>query len=331
MAAGWISAIVAAYEAMNTPSGPSSQPTIDVNPHLPQIGNQWFGNIQNLNNLTGSYYGMLQPNALMAYSEALTNPYASSLPTQAASIAKTGSNAASGLENSAANILASSQDPQSALYDRTLQRVQDQARAANSAAGLGTSGVGAGLEDQATNNFNIDWQNQQLNRQIQGAQGASGAYNSALNDLTGTYQLPYAAAMQIPSGQLSAAGQYANVAGLYPQAISNLANLDSQYSGMGLNQQTAQYSQAYQNQMNQYAALNNTIMPLASAANQTWGSPGNTFANNLFGNSGTNAMQNAYYGNQLGSSWSIPNYNLSNMGYGNQASGSWSIPSYNLS
>lgn len=72
-------------------------------------------------------------------------------------------------------------DPQQALYNRTLQQVQDQSRAADSARGLAMSPYSAGLENQATRDFNIDWQNQQLQRQIQALQGFSGAGNVAAN------------------------------------------------------------------------------------------------------------------------------------------------------
>lgn len=67
-------------------------------------------------------------------------------------------------------------DPQSALYSRTAQQLQDQTRAANMAAGVGTTPYGAGIEAQNMSNFNIDWQNQQLQRQLQGIQGASSAF-----------------------------------------------------------------------------------------------------------------------------------------------------------
>ncbi len=315
-------AALAAYQASQSPTpGPTSQPNIDANPNLPQIGNDWYNSLLAESQLAPSYYGMIQPNVLSAYHQALANPYVGALPGTAAQIASQGGNAGTGLMGAGQNILNTSQDPQNALYDRTLQQVQDQARAANSAAGLGMSGVGAGAEDQAVNNFNIDWQNNQLGRQIQGAQGASGAFNAGLNDLTNTYQLPYQVSNQIPMNLMNMAQLYTNSSGALPQALANNANLYSQYSGMGLNQQNAQYSQAYQNQLNDYNVLNNTLMPLASAANQTWGAPGNTFANNLFGNSGNNngfsGMQNYYYGNQLGNMSSNPStgYNGGAMSY----------------
>jgi hypothetical protein len=71
-------------------------------------------------------------------------------------------------------LLAMGFDPQNALYARTQQQVADQAAAQASASGVGGTPYGQGLANQANSNFNIDWQNNQLNRAVTGAQGASG-------------------------------------------------------------------------------------------------------------------------------------------------------------
>jgi hypothetical protein len=70
-------------------------------------------------------------------------------------------------------------DPQSALYNRTVQQLQDQTGATNSMYGLGSSAAGAGVANQALSNFNIDWQNQQLQRQLAGLQGYGSAIGQA--------------------------------------------------------------------------------------------------------------------------------------------------------
>jgi hypothetical protein len=72
-------------------------------------------------------------------------------------------------------------DPQNALYDRTLQQVQDQQRAGQAARGISMSPYGAGLEGDATRNFNIDWQNQQLKRASDAATAMEGLGSSAFN------------------------------------------------------------------------------------------------------------------------------------------------------
>lgn len=114
-------------------------------------------------------------------------------------------------------------DPQNALYNRTLQQVQDQARASSSAHGIGMGGVGAGVENQATSNFNIDWQNNQLARMLQALTGSLNAGQSAGQDFTGSStlagaapvatlaggQVPIAAATQAARAPAAAANQFA--------------------------------------------------------------------------------------------------------------------------
>jgi len=67
-------------------------------------------------------------------------------------------------------------DPQSALYNQSVQNLQAQTGATNSMYGLGSSGAGAGIANQALQNFGIDWNAQQLQNQVTGL----GAYSSAL-------------------------------------------------------------------------------------------------------------------------------------------------------
>ncbi|WP_321921733.1 hypothetical protein [Burkholderia sp. BCC1998] len=100
-------------------------------------------------------------------------------------------------------------DPQSALYARTQQQVQDQVNANNSMYGLGQSAAGAGVANQAMSNFNIDWQNQQLQRALSGLQGYAGAANTA-----GSYG-------QAGANALSQAPQYTLLAGSLPYDTSN--------------------------------------------------------------------------------------------------------------
>ncbi|AIO76437.1 hypothetical protein [Burkholderia multivorans] len=83
------------------------------------------------------------------------------------------------LLNAGQNVFQMGMDPQNALYDRTLNNVQQQVNANNSMYGLGSSAAGAGVANQALSNFNIDWQNNQLSRALQGLQGYAGAANTA--------------------------------------------------------------------------------------------------------------------------------------------------------
>jgi len=66
-------------------------------------------------------------------------------------------------------------DPQSTLYNQQYQQQQDQQNAINAMSGVAGTPYGAGVAGQASQNFNTNWQNQQLQRQVTGL----GAYDSA--------------------------------------------------------------------------------------------------------------------------------------------------------
>lgn len=77
-------------------------------------------------------------------------------------------------------ILNTAFDPQGALYQRMAGQTADRANAINSMYGLGSSPYGAGLANDASRNFNIDWQNNLLNRQATGLGSAGNAFGQSL-------------------------------------------------------------------------------------------------------------------------------------------------------
>lgn len=177
-------------------------------------------------------------------------------------------------------VLQTSQDPQSALYNRTASQLTDQTRAAEYARGIQSSPLGASVESNALGNFNIDWQNQQLARQSQGLSAAQGAYGSAQglgNSYTNTQ-----AGLQ--------AGQNQQYAGLTSAAQQNALN----YVG-------AIGSSNAQSQQN------------INAANQGFFNTGNQGAQATYGagQAGLGAYQQNY-GNQ---SQALQNYQGANQGY----------------
>lgn len=105
-------------------------------------------------------------------------------------------------------------DPQNALYSRTSQQLQDQVRAGEAARGIAMSPYGAGVENKAMSDFNIDWQNNQLGRQTQGL-GAFGSYLGSL----GSGSTAGANVGQVGVGQINAQGQLP-----YQQFQNNQAN-----------------------------------------------------------------------------------------------------------
>jgi hypothetical protein len=88
----------------------------------------------------------------------------------------------------APGIMQTAFDPQNALYQQQYQQQMDQQNAINAMYGVGGSPYGAGTAGQTANNFNLNWQNNQQQRQLAGVQGLqgltsamSGAYAGAQN------------------------------------------------------------------------------------------------------------------------------------------------------
>jgi hypothetical protein len=125
-----------------------------------------------------------------------------------------------GLLNAGQQVYQTALDPQSALYNRSVQQLQDQTGATNSMYGLGSSAAGAGVANQALSNFGIDWNAQQLQNQIAGLN----AYGQAAGQ---------AGQLGGQGGALGAAGAgYTQQAGQVPyQAAQNLAASPGQLGG----------------------------------------------------------------------------------------------------
>jgi hypothetical protein len=146
-------------------------------------------------------------------------------------------------------VMQTAMDPQSALYNRTLQQLQDQVNAQNAMSGTATSPYGAGVADQAYSNFNIDWQNAQLQRQIAGLGAAGGAYgqgqglqSAGVGEYLQGAALPYGTFNTIGGNQLGALsglGQFGAAGqGVAQQPIQDYMNyaLGAQGSNIGLGQ-----------------------------------------------------------------------------------------------
>lgn len=75
-------------------------------------------------------------------------------------------------------------DPQNALYAKMQQQNTDQSNAQNSMSGIAGTPYGAGVANQSNQNFNLAWQQQQLQRALSGAQGAGGLLQNAGGAMT---------------------------------------------------------------------------------------------------------------------------------------------------
>lgn len=146
----------------------------------------------------------------------------------------------------AQSILTTGFDPQHALYNQQQQQNLEQTRAIEAASGVSSTPYGAGVAAQSNTNFNLGWQNQQLQRQA-AALGAYGGYMGQVgNDYTtaaglantgaATYNmgasLPYETYLHQQGAGLGALGQ-----------SSNLYNTQTTQAGNYLNDATNNYAQ----------------------------------------------------------------------------------------
>lgn len=149
--------------------------------------------------------GQILPQYQQAQQNISNNPYAG-LAVQGSVNAAGLAPGVSGMQMSGANslfgagnqVLGSAFDPQNALYNRTQQQVMDQINAANAASGV-AGPAAAGVAQQGLTNFNIDWQNNLLQRQALGIRAGGQAFSGAsdlglagMNTLQTGSQLPYA-------------------------------------------------------------------------------------------------------------------------------------------
>ena len=177
----------------------------------------------------------------------------------------------SGIQGYANQISQTAFDPQQALYQQQYQQQMDQQNAINAMYGVAGSPYGAGVAGQTANNFNLNWQNAQLGRQVQGA--------SALSQLGSTMDNAYQ----------TAAGMGTTAAGIYG-AASGLNQ-----SGIDVGYQTSQMPNAgfLQQQAAQQAALDALVSGSSGAYGLTQNAIGD-YGNYLkIGQSATANAQNA--------------------------------------
>ena len=162
-------------------------------------------------------------------------------------------------------------DPQNQLYQWLQNQNQQQTAATNAMAGVGTTPYGADLMNQSNMLFNINWQNQQLQRQIAALQSGTSAIQTGTGiEATGagvqqagigleaaapafeagTSAIPYATRSQITGTNLGDITQYINQ-GQVP--ITDLLSLltgqnqsnqvANQTAGLGLTQSALEMQQ----------------------------------------------------------------------------------------
>jgi hypothetical protein len=124
-------------------------------------------------------------------------------------------------------------DPQSQLYNYLQNQNLQQSQAIEAGAGLATTPYGAGVSALSNQQFNLNWQNQQLARQVQGLGAYTGTLGQAGSLINSGGGLIGAGANTMGAGQQLAAaapGQYYTSAGLPYGTYNQLGN--DQYSNL---------------------------------------------------------------------------------------------------
>ena len=196
-----------------------------------------------LNNLTAGNqgtYNTAQTGFNQTYQNTLNNPYYAQAQqgVNTAGAAQVGAgqtamNNAGTLNSFAPSIIASGFDPTSALYNNQMKQAQDASSIASSQAGVAGSPFAAGMQSDATTNFNLNWQASQAQKQQQAITALSQLFGSS-NSLANS------GASEMAQGAAAPAQAYnANQTSIM-QALSQLVN-GTNAAGSALNKDVSQY------------------------------------------------------------------------------------------
>lgn len=173
-------------------------------------------------------------------------------------------------------------DPQNALRQQMQQQVVDASRAGTSARGIGMGGEAAGIENKAVQDFLLNWNNNQLQRQATGLQGYANASNQAGRDVTGGLA---AGALAPEYTTASATAPFGALAGASQMYTGAMAPLNQQYgAGMDqiikyLNQGNAATGQAFDQGQTGLANLTYGAGKLGNTLGSSSGGAGDWLAN----------------------------------------------------
>lgn len=298
----WLSPPAANIQLPTSMQFPTNNLAYDPSQIAP-VQNAMLGGISNL----GQYntYAGLMPQAQNIGQGMISDPNAASFTGGAGTAAGLGENAALGMYGAGQQIYGTAFDPQQDLYNRTLARTTDSSRANAMAAGLGTTPLGVSATDWATNQFNIDWQNQQLQRQIAGSQAAAGLQGAAAPLFMQSAGYPYAASQQVGQNQLGTLNQLgqfginaAQIPGQQIQGWQNSLGLMGGLQSQANQQQQQQFAdyyqlaqlqlqqanQAFQQQQSMFGGLGKILGGVGGFA--LGGMPGAAVGSSIFGGGG---------------------------------------------
>lgn len=150
-------------------------------------------------------------------------------------------------------------DPQGALYDREFQKMQDQQNAINAMYGVSGSAYGAGVAGDSARNFNLDWQDRQLGRQLSALGGFGQHQASVTGNLTNLVNTGGNQYNNLSSG---AVGNYNNLLSGATDRFGRLADTASTALNRGVDNQRLNYATG----ADIWSGLNRTGMDLLGGA-----------------------------------------------------------------
>lgn len=128
------------------------------------------------------------------------------------------------LQQAGQSILNTGFDPQQALFNRTQSQVLDQGNVANAMAGVASTPYGASGNANNLANFDINWQNNLLNREATAGQAGTALLNAAPTLAATSGATPFNAATGINNAALTGAGTLAQLGNnqfALPQQVLN--------------------------------------------------------------------------------------------------------------
>lgn len=171
------------------------------------------------------------------------------------------------------------------VYGRAAHNLTEQVRASQGARGIQTSPYGAGLENEALGNFNLDWENAQLGRMSQAMGSALPAYAQAGQQM-GYGQAVAQSVPQLGNDMFKTAAGVGNMAYAQPEAVIN-GYLN--YTGAGNAADNtkvnafSQQLQAWQAKQQADAAMWQGIAALGGQAVSAAANPASLFGTKLWG------------------------------------------------
>jgi hypothetical protein len=192
-------------------------------------------------------------------------------------------------------------DPQSSLYNYTQNLNQQQNLAALSQSGVANTPYGQGVNAMANNQFNMNWENNQLGRASQAAGAAGGLLNNIGSNVAGGTSLmqqgaatPYNAYSGINSNALSALTAGTNAGNSASQIPQQQISDYLQYLQGGTGQQQTNINQqnaTFQQQQQLGQQLGGSLSNLGNAWGKAFGG-GSTFGGQQSMNNSMNTLNN---------------------------------------